>query len=95
MGGVEVNNIYEWQMVRGINLLCPHLQGYSVRGIRKRDYPPAMYYQQPWWSVYDKFVDAMSRESMILAESKKVTDILVIHPQTTAWSEFSDSGNEK
>lgn len=90
----ELKGIYEWQMVRGINLLCQHLQGYSVRGIRKRDYPPAMYYQQPWWSIYDKFVDAMSRESMVLAESKKVTDILVIHPQTTAWAKYSETGRK-
>ena len=91
----ELKGIYEWQMVRGINLLCPHLQGYSLRGIRKRDYPPAMYYQQPWWSQYDKFVEAMSRESMVLAESKKKVDVLVIHPQTTAWSVFGKDGKEK
>ena len=30
----ELKGIYEWQMVRGINLLCQHLQGYSLRGIR-------------------------------------------------------------
>jgi len=82
----ELKGIYEWQMVHGINLLCQHLEGYSIRGIRKRDYPPAMYYQQPWWSEYKGFVDAMSREGMVLTESKKYADVLVIHPQTTAWS---------
>ena len=35
----ELKGIYEWQMVHGINLLCQHLEGYSIRGIRKRDYP--------------------------------------------------------
>ena len=38
----ELKGLYEWQMVHGITLLCPHLEGYSMRGIRKRDYPPAM-----------------------------------------------------
>ena len=38
----ELKGIYEWQMVHGINLMCQHLEGYSIRGIRKRDYPPAM-----------------------------------------------------
>ncbi|MCR4718271.1 MAG: glycoside hydrolase, partial [Firmicutes bacterium] len=37
----ELKGIYEWQMVHGINMLCQHLEGYSLRGIRKRDYPPA------------------------------------------------------
>ena len=81
----ELKGIYEWQMVRGVNLLCQHLEGYSLRGIRKRDYPPAMYYQQPWWSEYEKFNTAMARLGMITAESEAKTEVLVIHPQTTAW----------
>ena len=90
----ELKGIYEWQMVHGINMLCQHLEGYSIRGIRKRDYPPAMYYQQPWWSEYDKFVDAMSREGMILSKGKKAADVLLIHPMTTAWTMFDNDKNE-
>ena len=90
----ELKGIYEWQMVRGINLLCPHLQGYSLRGIRKRDYPPAMYYQQPWWSEYDKLIDSLSREGMMLNEGEKKAEVLLIHPQTTAWSLFDNDENE-
>lgn len=85
----ELKGIYEWQAVRGVNLLCQHLEGYSMRGIRKRDYPPAMYVQQPWWRVYDKLMDALSRESMILTEGKKQVDVLLIHPETTAWSLYN------
>lgn len=91
----ELKGIYEWQMVHGINLLCQHLEGYSIRGIRKRDYPPAMYCQQPWWSEYKGFVDAMSRQSMVLAGSKKNADVLVIHPQTTAWSLYDGKPTEQ
>ena len=90
----ELKGIFEWQMAHGINLLCQHLEGYSLRGIRKRDYPPAMYYQQPWWSEYDKFNEAMSREGMILSKGNKKVDILVLHPQTTAWSLYDDGKNE-
>ncbi len=90
----ELKGIYEWQMVRGINLLCQHLEGYSIRGMRKRDYPPAMYLQQPWWSEYKKFNDAMSRQGMILANGRSNVNILVIHPQTTAWTLY-DNGENK
>ena len=90
----ELKGIYEWQMVHGINLLCPHLEGYSNRGIRKRDYPPAMYIQQPWWKVYDKLVDALSREGMILSKGEKKVDVLLLHPQTTAWSLYNDTDKE-
>ena len=86
----ELKGIYEWQTVRGVNLLCQHLEGYSNRGIRKRDYPPAMYCQQPWWSEYKTFVDAMSREGMILADTEAKPEILVMHPQTTAWTVFDN-----
>lgn len=89
----QLKGMYEWQMVRGINLLCQHLEGYSLRGIRKRDYPPAMYYQQPWWSEYGKWNDAVSREGMLLTEGQCRPDILVIHPQTTAWALFDNDKN--
>ena len=90
----ELKGIYEWQMVRGINLLCQHLEGYSMRGQRKRDYPPAMYSQQPWWDVYDRFNETVSRTGAILAGGKKSAEVLVLHPQTTAWTMFDNDKNE-
>lgn len=81
----ELKRIYEWQMVHGVNLLCTHLEGYSLRGIRKRDYPPAMYYQQPWWEDMKIFFDSASRIGMLLAEGQVVADTLLLHNQTTAW----------
>jgi len=90
----ELRRIYEWQMVRGVNLLCQHLQGYSLRGIRKRDYPPAMYYQQPWWDEYKLFNDSMSRIGMLIAEGKPECEVLVIHPQTSAWMCYDNGENE-
>lgn len=82
----ELKHIIEYQMVRGVNLLCQHLEGYSLRGLRKRDYPPAMYIQQPWWDHYRPFCDAVSRTGMLLSEGEDGVDLLVIHPQTTMWS---------
>ena len=96
----ELKRIMEWQMVHGVNLLCTHLEGYSLRGIRKRDYPPAMYYQQPWWADMKVFFDSMSRVGMLLAEGKVNVDTLLLHPQTTAWTiyngfEFSAESSKK
>lgn len=85
----ELKRILEWQMVHGVNLLCTHLEGYSLRGIRKRDYPPAMYYQQPWWSDMKVFFDAMSRVGMLIAEGRVNVDTLLIHPETTAWTIYN------
>jgi hypothetical protein len=91
VGHDELKWIYEYQMVRGVNLLCQHLQGYSNRGLRKRDYPPAMYIQQPWWKDYRMFNDAMSRIGMLLCEGDDAVDTLVLHPQTTAWALYDDA----
>ncbi|WPP43237.1 glycosyl hydrolase [Paenibacillus hunanensis] len=77
--------IAEWQYVHGINLMCQHLQGYSLRGIRKRDYPPSLYYQQPWWSQYHQFNDYFGRLSMLMAESTVEADILLLHPIRSSW----------
>lgn len=82
----ELRWLLESQFVRGINLLCPHLEGYSLRGIRKRDYPPAMYYQQPWWNEYGKFIEQMTRIGVLLTDGKPEFDTLLIHPQSTAWT---------
>lgn len=81
--------IYTQQMARGINFLCPHLQGYSLRGMRKRDYPPSNFDHQPWWDDYKVFNDSVSRIGMMLAEGKHNTDILIIHPISSAWKVYT------
>lgn len=91
----ELKGIYEHQMVRGVNLLCQHLQGYSMRGARKRDYPPAMFYQQPWWERYNLFCNGLARIGMILEGGKCECDTLVLHPQTSAWILFNTHNDEK
>lgn len=81
----ELKWIFEMQSVRGINLLCEHLEGYTLEGIRKRDYPPSHFYQQPWWGEYKKLLDSLSRIGMLLAEGEAKFDVLVLHPQSSAW----------
>lgn len=89
----ELKWIYEWQMVRGINLLCPHLEGYSLRGIRKRDYPATLFYQQPWWEDYRELLDVFSRIGMVLTEGEARFEMLVIHPMSSAWCCFNNGEN--
>lgn len=85
----EMRGLLEWQMCRGINLICPHLQGYSNRGMRKRDFPPAMYLQQPWWDNYKTQNDYLGRIGKYLCEGKPVFHTLVIHNISSAWAEYS------
>ncbi|AIQ40096.1 glycosyl hydrolase [Paenibacillus sp. FSL R5-0912] len=81
----DLKRIGEWQFVHGINFLCQHLQGYSLRGLRKRDYPPSLFYQQPWWKDYRGFNDYFARLAMILAEGTGRAEVLLLHPVRSAW----------
>ena len=86
---VERLGRYDRTLKSGVNLLCPHLEGYSNRGIRKRDYPAAIYYQQPWWDDAKIFFDSMARIGMILGEGRIENDTLLIHPMSSAWCMYN------
>ncbi|MDI6782570.1 MAG: glycosyl hydrolase [bacterium] len=81
--------IADWHFIHGINFINEHLCLYSMQGERKRDYPPNLYYQQPWWE-YNRFIqDYFARLSYVLSQGKRVTQILVLHPIGSAWSVYS------
>lgn len=90
----EMKWIAEWQYVNGINLICPHLQGYTLKGLRKRDYPPSLFYQQSWWEEYSNFNNYFSRLGFLLTSGKPVVDVLIIHPLKSAWVAYDNSNNE-
>ncbi|WP_158630002.1 glycosyl hydrolase [Cohnella sp. AR92] len=83
----DLKRIGEWQYVHGINLLCQHLQSYSLKGLRKRDYPPSLFYQQPWWGEYRVFNDYFARLSLLLSEGERQADVLLLHPVRSGWVE--------
>lgn len=90
----ELRNIYEDQMVHGVNYLCQHLEGYSLRGIRKRDYPASLFKHQPWWSDYRVFNDMVSRIGMLIAEGRVDCNVLVLHNIESGWITLKDTLTE-
>ncbi|MBO7741641.1 MAG: hypothetical protein J6S21_03725, partial [Victivallales bacterium] len=87
--------LYQWQMVHGVNLLCQHLEGYSLRGIRKRDYPASHFRHQPWWEYDHLFVDYVSRIGTLLESGKVEYEVLLLHPQSSAHLNYNDQDNGK
>ena len=81
--------IAEWQYVNGVNLMCQHLEGYTLRGLRKRDYPPSLFYQQSWWEEYKFFNDYFARLGMLLTSGEVVADILLLHPIKSGFIAYS------
>ena len=80
----------DWQYVLGVNLRCQHLALYSLRGCRKRDYPPAFNYNTTWWKYNGVVEDYFARVGRVLAEGDAVRDVLVLHPVATGWSMLAE-----
>lgn len=78
--------IGDWQYVLGVNRRCQHLMHYSLRGCRKRDYPPSFNYNTNWWKENKIVDDYFARLSVVLEQGDAVRNILVLHPASTAWS---------
>jgi hypothetical protein len=92
----------DWQFVMGVNVRCQHLALYSLKGCRKRDYPPVFNYNTTWWSRAKIVEDYFARLSAILTEGTPVRDLLILHPASTAWSRlgsnprgFADRGADR
>ena len=81
--------IADWHMVHGINLLNPHLSLYTMRGERKRDFPPTISYQQPWWKFNNLIADYKARVAWALTRGKRVTKVLVVHTIESGWATYT------
>lgn len=80
--------IAESQFVFGVNKICQHLQGYTLRGERKRDYPPSLFHQLPWWDAMRRFNDRFARLGKILSDGCQMPDALLLHPMRSAWMAY-------
>ncbi len=81
----------QWQMANGITRLCPHLESYSIRGIRKRDYPASLFVQEPWWAEFGAFTDWASALGAVFGLAQDACDVLVLHPLHTAYVRYNGS----
>jgi hypothetical protein len=91
----ELKWIMEWQYVNGVNLLCQHLQAYSLKGSRKRDYPPSLFLQQSWWNEYKNFNDYAARLGAVLSAGKEEAEFLVLHPMRSGYITFDGTRTER
>lgn len=91
----ELKWIMQWQMVNGVTSLCPHLEGYSLRGERKRDYPASVFYQLPWFKeAYKPFAEFICKTGTLLDKGLEEAPILLIEPLQTAYIKHNPK-NEK
>jgi len=70
----------DWLACLGVTVRVPHLSYYSMRGEAKRDYPPSIFYQAPWYLKFKKIEDHFARLNTALTRGKALNDVAVIHP---------------
>ena len=85
--------IMQWEMVHGVNLCCQHLEGYSLRGQRKRDYPASLFIHQPWWPWYHHFNDYIARIGLLLSQGEVRYNTLLLHPLSSAFMQYDGAEN--
>ena len=88
-GPKAMKALTDWLAVLGIGFINPHLTLYSMRGERKRDYPPNISPCQPWFFAGKGYFDHIARVSQLVSEGAPSIDVLIIHPMSSLWSEFS------
>src|SRR5215212_4507958 len=81
--------IADWEYVLGVNLLNPHGFHYTLEGPRKRDWPPSMFYQYPWWQYYGDFSNYMSRLSHLLSGGKHIAKVAVLWPMNAMFATYT------
>jgi hypothetical protein len=79
--------IASWHTLNGINHICPHLALYSMKGTRKRDYPPTLSSQQPYWEYNKLLEDYVARLCYLTTIGKYAAEFLVINPLESEYIE--------
>lgn len=84
----------DWQYILGIGRRCQHLHLYSMRGQRKRDYPPVFSYQTPLWEHAHLLEDYFARLQICTNHGTPIRDVLVLHPMASVWVDSFCSPDE-
>ena len=77
--------IGDWMYALGVTRRCQHLCLYSLRGCRKRDYPPSFNYHNSWYGKLGVMEEYFARLSEYLCQGEPRRDVLLLHPSSTAW----------
>ncbi len=84
----DQKQIGDWQYVLGINRRSQHLALSSLRGCRKRDYPPSFHYNNCTFRYNSVAEDYFARIAAVTRPGKAVRELLVLHPQSTIWGQL-------
>ncbi len=84
----ELKSIAEFQYFNGVNLMCHHLFPYSMAAQGKVDHPPVFSRHGNWWEEFKTFNDYFTRLGYLVANTRDVYDVLIIHPMRDIYLEY-------
>ncbi|WP_251388120.1 type 1 glutamine amidotransferase family protein [Mediterraneibacter agrestimuris] len=84
-----------WLAALGVTFRVPHLAWMSMKGEAKRDYPPSISYQSPWYKKFRVIEEHFARLNTVLTRGKAKADVAVIHPVESYWIHYGPSSQTK
>ncbi len=79
-------NIGDWQAMLGVNMFCPHLSWYTMKGENKRDYPASILGQSTWYREWKALEDYFARLRVVQADGVPDCGLLVLSPIESIWA---------
>jgi hypothetical protein len=70
----------DWLFASGVTFINPHQSLLSIKGLRKRDFPPFHSPAEPWFEFYRPFADYIARMSGLAEVGRPVVKIGMVAP---------------
>ncbi|MBN8216881.1 MAG: hypothetical protein J0L75_09580 [Spirochaetes bacterium] len=82
LDGQRMRSILDWCFSFGINRICLHGQFYSLDAERKREAPPSIFYQAPYWPHFKALSAYIARVSGILRRTRRRATLAYLYPSS-------------
>ncbi len=76
----RAKRMLDWLFALGVNKIVVHGQFYSLDGHRKREAPPSIFWQAPYWPHFRALADYVQRVAGVLRRGERLCDIAVLYP---------------
>jgi len=93
-GFEDFKKIILWLIIFGINIIVPSKICNSIKGLRKRTIPPILNYQ-PYWRGFEDFIKIFESYSLILENSKDISEIGMLYPTINFWANFKPNPKDR
>ena len=79
LGLARMKSMLDWLFVLGINKVVIHGQFYSLDGHRKREAPPSIFWQAPYWPYFAKLAEYVQSTAHVLKRGQRHCEVAVLY----------------